>query len=174
MHNKTPQAVKIVPGTVVKLPGDRIAQWESVGEVGTRFRTERFRCVDTLGLLLKNGSITQAMHDAGQEFNKNFTYAQLNSVGSVRFDRTPGGQWKDSVTERVAWARKRLGDAMDAVGGISSPGGCAVWHVAGLGRSVKEWSMQEGWNGRTINQYEAKGILVAALGMLALHYGQAR
>jgi hypothetical protein len=78
------------------------------------------------------------------------------------------------MTERVAWARKRLGNAMDAVGGISSPGGCAVWHVAGLGRSVKEWSMQEGWNGRRINQYEAKGILVAALGVLALHYGQAR
>jgi hypothetical protein len=73
-----------------------------------------------------------------------------------------------------AWARKRLGEALDAVGGIGSPGGCAVWHVAGLGQSVREWSAQEGWNGRTLNQYEAKGILVSALGVLAVHYGYAR
>jgi hypothetical protein len=46
--------------------------------------------------------------------------------------------------------------------------------VAGLGRSVKEWSALEGWNGRTLNQYEAKGILVGALAVLAVHYGYAR
>jgi hypothetical protein len=46
--------------------------------------------------------------------------------------------------------------------------------VAGLGRSVKEWSALEGWNGRTLNQYEAKGILVGALGVLAVHYGYSR
>ena len=68
-------------------------------------------------------------------------------------------------------ARKRLGQALDAVGGLTSPGGCAVWHVAGLGQSVKECSTLDGWNGRTLNQYEAKGILVGALGVLAVHYG---
>jgi hypothetical protein len=31
-----------------------------------------------------------------------------------------------------------------------------------------------GWNGRILNQYEAKGILVAALGMLAVHYGYSK
>lgn len=37
-----------------------------------------------------------------------------------------------------------------------------------------EWSAQEGWNGRALNQYEAKGVLVSALGVLAVHYGHAR
>ena len=74
----------------------------------------------------------------------------------------------------MAFARKRLHQALDAVGGINSPGGCAVWHVAGMGRSVKEWSVLEGWNGRSLNQYEAKGILVAALGVLAVYYGYSR
>jgi hypothetical protein len=46
--------------------------------------------------------------------------------------------------------------------------------VAGSGQSVKEWSAQEGWNGRTLNQHGAKGILVGALGVLAVHYGYAR
>jgi len=78
------------------------------------------------------------------------------------------------MTERCAFARKRLGQALDAVGGISSPGGCAVWHVAGLGKSVREWAAQEGWNGRPMNEREAKGILIGALAMLALHYGHGR
>ena len=78
------------------------------------------------------------------------------------------------MTERCAFARKRLGKALDAVGGISSPGGCAVWHVAGLGKSVREWAAQEGWSGRAMNEREAKGILIGALAMLALHYGHGR
>jgi hypothetical protein len=31
-----------------------------------------------------------------------------------------------------------------------------------------------GGNGRMLNQYEAKGILVNALGLLAVHYGYSR
>ncbi|NVO05711.1 MAG: hypothetical protein HXX19_07125 [Rhodoferax sp.] len=158
-------------GAMVHLPGGRVAEWVSQGEEGTTYRTEHFRTIDSLGLMLRNGSITQAMHDAGQRFSRTFVAAQLSAVGSAPMDRIPGGQWRDTMTERCAWARKHLGEALDAVGGISSPGGCAVWHVAGIGRSVREWSASEGWNGRTLNQYEAKGILVAALAVLANHYG---
>jgi hypothetical protein len=42
--------------------------------------------------------------------------------------------------------------------------------VAGLGMSVREWSIRRAWNGRAINAHEAKGILIGALGMLAVHY----
>lgn len=161
-------------GDMVSLPGGRVAEWVSQGEEGTTYRTEHFRTIDSLGLMLRNGSITQAMHDAGQQFSRTFVAAQLSAAGSAPMDRIPGGQWRDSMTERCAWARKHLGEALDAVGGISSPGGCAVWHVAGIGRSVREWSAVEGWNGRPLNQYEAKGILVGALGVLAVHYGHTR
>ena len=163
--------VALEPGALVDLPGGRVGEWVSIEEEGTTFRTEHFRTVDSLGLLLRHGAITVPMHDAGQDFARNFVFAQLNPVGAPALDRIPGGHWQDSMTERCAWARKRLGQALDAVGGLTSPGGCAVWHVAGLGQSVKEWSTLEGWNGRTLNQYEAKGILVGALGVLAVHYG---
>ncbi len=161
-------------GDLVSLPGGRVAEWVSQGVDGTTCRTEHFRTVDSLGLLLRNGSITQGMHDAGQDFSRTFIAAQLSATGSAPMDRIPGGQWRDTMTERCAWARKHLGEALDAVGGISSPGGCAVWHIAGLGQSVREWSAMAGWNGRCLNQYEAKGILVSALGVLAVHYGHAR
>ena len=167
-----PQA--LTHGTLVQLSGGRLAEWNSLSEEGTSRRTEHFRCIDTLGILLRNASITPEMHEAGQEFNRTFVFAQMDPAGAPPLDRVPSGQWQDSMTERMAWARKRLHEALDAVGGVDSPGGCAVWHVAGLGRSVKEWSALAGWNGRALNQYEAKGILVGALGVLAVHYGYAR
>jgi hypothetical protein len=65
---------------------------------------------------------------------------------------------------------------MRALGGISSPAGSCVWHVIGLQRSVREWAMRQGWGGRPVRQEQAHGILIASLGMLAVHfgYGEAR
>lgn len=158
------------PGDVIPLSGGRQAEWSR--EVsGEHAGNEHFRTIDTLGTMMKNGTITVAMHDAGQDFASTFVLAQLSSPSVPSFDRIPGGQWRDSMTERVAFARKRVGEAMDAVGGIGSPGGSAVWYVAGLGHSIKEWAALQGWNGRQLSQPEARGILVAALGMLAMHYG---
>ncbi len=57
------------------------------------------------------------------------------------------------------------------LGGISSPAGSCVWHVVGLQASIREWAIRQGWAGRPVDQKEAKGILVAALGMLASQYG---
>jgi hypothetical protein len=67
-------------------------------------------------------------------------------------------------------------EALQALGGLSSPGGSCVWHVVGLQRSVREWAIRQGWGGRSVEQKAAGGILVAALGMLARHlgYGEAR
>jgi hypothetical protein len=46
-----------------------------------------------------------------------------------------------------------------------------VWHVVGLQRSVREWAVRQGWGGGPVRQEQAQGILVAALGMLAAHFG---
>jgi hypothetical protein len=40
--------------------------------------------------------------------------------------------------------------------------------------SIRDWSMRDGWNGKRVEKNEAKGILLAALGMLARHYGYER
>ena len=80
------------------------------------------------------------------------------------------------LNERQLHARRRVHEAMAALGGISSPAGSCVWHVVGLQRSVREWAIRQGWGGRPVRQEQAQGILVAALGMLAAHvgYGEAR
>lgn len=158
-------------GTPVTLPGGRAAEWLSLEEEGTSVRTEHFRCVDSLGLLLRNGSITPAMHDAGQAFHQTFFLAGMSPAGAPPLDRVRGNRGGDSRTERMAWAQHHLDRALAAVGGLASPGGGALWHVAGLGQSIKEWSLLTGWNGRRLNPHEAKGILVSALGALAVYYG---
>jgi len=161
------------PGDVIPMPGGRQAEWVRE-DSGEHQGNVHFRTIDSLSLMLKNGTITTHMHDAGQDFARTFFLAQLGGPSVPAFNRIPGGQWRDSMTERVAYARKHVGEALDAVGGMGSPGGSAVWYVAGVGQSIKEWSVQQGWIGRPLSQPEARGILVAALGMLAMHYGYLR
>jgi hypothetical protein len=75
------------------------------------------------------------------------------------------------MSERQLHAKRRVHEAMQALGGLSSPAGSCVWHFVGLQRSVREWAMRQGWGGRPVRQEQAQGILVAALGMLAAHLG---
>jgi hypothetical protein len=132
------------------------------------------RTVDTLGKMLRAGTIDQAMHDAGQDFQASFIVAQLDPVRAVPILRVPGTGREPDLSERQLHARRQVHQAMAALGGISSPAGSCVWHVVGLQRSVREWALGQGWGGRPVRQEQAQGILVAALGVLAGHFGYAQ
>ena len=134
------------------------------------------RLVDTLARMLKSGTIDQAMHDAGRDFQAAFILAQLDPLRALPILRVPGTGREPDLNERQLHARWRVHKALQALGGLSSPAGSCVWHVVGLQRSVREWAVRQGWRGRPVRQEQAQGILVAALGMLAAHvgYGEAR
>jgi hypothetical protein len=129
------------------------------------------RTVDTLGKMLRAGTIDQAMHDAGQDFQASFIVAQLDPVRAVPILRVPGTGREPELNERHLHARRKVHLAMEALGGMSSPAGSCVWHVVGLQRSVREWAMRQGWGGRPVDHKAAAGILIAGLGMLAAHLG---
>jgi Domain of unknown function (DUF6456) len=129
------------------------------------------RTVDTLGKMLKAGTITPEMHDAAKDFQAAFIVANLDPLRALPFLRVPGTGHQPDLNERQLGARRRVYEAMQALGGISSPAGSCVWHVVGLQRSVREWAIRQGWGGRQVRQEQAQGILVAALGMLAAHFG---
>jgi Family of unknown function (DUF6511) len=116
-------------------------------------------------------TIDQAMHDAGQDFQAAFIIAQLDPLRALPMLRVPGTGREPDLSERQLHARRQVHQAMAALGGISSPAGSCVWHVVGLQRSVREWAMRQGWGGRPVRQEQAQGILVAALGVLAGHFG---
>lgn len=131
------------------------------------------RVVDTLGKMLRAGTIDEAMYDAAKDLQASFIVANLDPLRALPILRVPGTGRAPDLNERQLHARDRVHKALEALGGISSPAGSCVWHVVGLQQSVREWAMRQGWGGRPVDQKEAKGILVAALGVMAARAGYA-
>ena len=128
------------------------------------------RAVDSLGLMLATGNITPQMHEAGCIFRTLFRSAAIDSMATSQFVRL-GGATADTMSVRQVDARRRVAGAMDALGGHGSPAGSAIWFVVGLEMSIREWSARQGWSGRPVPQPIAGGMLVAGLGILAMHFG---
>ena len=127
------------------------------------------RTVDTLGKMLRAGTIDQAMHDAAKDFQAAFIVASSTRCGRCRScgcrHRARAG-----AQRAPADAGGAVHQALAALGGISSPAGSCVWHVVGLQRaSASGRSGRAGADGRSIRR--RRGHLVAALGMLAAHFG---
>jgi hypothetical protein len=103
--------------------------------------------VDTLGRMLKSGTISSEMHDAARDFQAAFVIANLDRLRAVPVLRVPGTGREPDLNERQLDAKRRVHEAMEALGGISSPAGSCIWHVLGLQRSIREWSLRMGWGG---------------------------
>jgi len=127
------------------------------------------RAVDTLGLMLSHGSITQDMHDAGQLFRSLFRRAAFDTMATSQLLRI-SGRPEDGASTLQADARRRVAVALDALGGHESPAGSCIWFVVGLEFSVRDWAARQGWAGKPVHGPIGQGILVAALGMLAGHF----
>ncbi|MFL1464354.1 DUF6456 domain-containing protein [Roseococcus sp. DSY-14] len=128
------------------------------------------RAVDTLGQMLANGTITPQMHEAGSIFRTLFRSAAIDSMSTSQLIRLPGST-ADRLSNRQIDARRRVLAALDALGGHDSPAGSCIWFVVGLEMSVREWAARRGWSGRPVPQPIAGGMLVAGLGILAMHFG---
>jgi hypothetical protein len=122
-------------------------------------------------MMLRAGTITSDMYNAAADFQARFTIAHFQSVRCMSLLRLPSGGGAADFTDAQLDARRRVGTALDALGGLGSPAGSCVWHVVGLQRSVTEWAKRQGWCGRPVRVEQAQGILIAALGVLAKHYG---
>ncbi|MEW5890376.1 MAG: hypothetical protein AB1768_15345 [Pseudomonadota bacterium] len=104
-------------------------------------RVRHARVIDTLGRMLRAGTITPAMHDAGKHFQEDFALAFADGYAKPRRDGLPAGTVKaSSVVERHVGAARRVREALEAVGGLGSLEGSALWFVAGSGLSLREWA----------------------------------
>jgi len=136
----------------------------------TRVPVAHRRAVDTLGMMLANGTITQQMHDAGGIFRALFRSAALDGMSKSVLLRLPG-TLGDTLSDHHMDARRKIGAALDALGGHESAAGSCAWHVIGMEMSVREWAMRQGWGGRPVAPPQAQGMLVATLSVLAGHFG---
>ena len=137
-------------------------------ETGTP--TQHRRAVDSLGMMLANGTITPQMHEAGEIFRGMFRAACFDGMSTSQLMRIPGSR-VDTLSTMQIDARRRVAAALDALGGHDSPGGSCAWFVIGLEFSVREWAMRQGWAGRTMHGPVGQGVLVGTLGMLSMHFG---
>ena len=126
----------------------------------------RHRVVDSLGKLFRSGVINEEMHDVGRDFETNVIVSNIDRLRALPLDRELGGGGSGEFTDRQLMAQRRVHQTMTLLGGIGSPAGSCVWHVCGLRCSLREWALRQGWNGRPVDQLEARGVLIAALGVL--------
>jgi hypothetical protein len=138
-----------------------------------------YRAVDTLAAMERRGSITAGMRQAGEDFRARFATAQLDPLRTPDWSRPrDGGSSRfntgDEPGLRIEGARGAVWRAILSVGGLGSPAGSCLWHVVGWERTLKEWAVEQGWNGRRVSQEAASGILIAALGALEAHFGMNR
>lgn len=169
----TARTVAIQPETRVKPHKVRGRQLEEVREKDPDGRiVVHHRTVDTLGKMLRDGTITPEMHDAAKDFQAAFILANLDPIRALPILRVPGTGREPELNERQIQARRRVHETLEELGGLASPAGSCVWHVVGLQRSVRDWAFRQGWAGRPLDRNQAQGILIAALGMMAANGGR--
>lgn len=135
-----------------------------------------YRAADTLVMMQRRGTITPGMRQAGEDFRNRFAVAQLHPLRALDLAQLRGVDRSlqtepDQPGLRIETARRAVWQAIRAVGGIGSPAGSCLWHVIGWERTLKDWALGQGWNGRRVSPEAAAGILIAALGALEQHYG---
>jgi hypothetical protein len=68
-------------------------------------------------------------------------------------------------------ARLAVISALDALGGVQSPGpGSCAWYVLGCELPLTRWALEIGWGTRRVSRLAASGVLLADLGILRAHY----
>lgn len=129
------------------------------------------RRADTLDRMVEHGVITEEMFIAGRRFQSAFRRAALDSTvcsspDVIRAERRLGGGHMHAMDTSVA-GRQAVRDAIDALGGTSSPAASVVWAVVGLEQAIAEAARRQRWGGRPVDRHMATGLLIAALAVLA-------
>jgi len=139
---------------------------DSDGNVAWPYRAE----LSFLHRLEQRGVIDSKMREAAERFNATYFLAGLDPLKAGDVGRLPGGAPGGGDPPRIEHARRRVQDIMVLCGGLGSPAGSCLWNVVGAGVTLAAWSAHEGWGGRSLHQVEARGILLAALGMLTGYF----
>jgi len=139
---------------------------DSEGSTGWPYRAE----LSFLHRLEQRGVIDSKMREAAERFNATYFLAGLDPLKAGDMGRLPGGIPGSGDSPRIEHARRRVQDIMALCGGLSSPAGSCLWNVVGGGVTLAAWSTHEGWGGRSLHQVEARGVLLATLGMVSGYY----
>ena len=131
-----------------------------------------WHCRSLLDNLLAKSEITPSEHTAGCYFHELMVRAAMQPLRAADVTRAKHhGVGRVEGGER---ARRMIGLALDALGGLNTPMGSLAWDVLGLDHSLSDWSLRQRWTGKGRQTAAAKGVLLSALPILALHFGLTR
>jgi hypothetical protein len=107
-----------------------------------------WRSLDTLARMERHGSITKPMRQAGDRFHDCFRLAGLEALRAADPTRVPV-QLNCSQVIRphavgIEGARRAVIEALEALGGILSPGGSCAWYVLGMEETLERWAATRG------------------------------
>ncbi len=132
------------------------------------------RAYDTLAALHRTGAIDADMLQAGRDFEELFARCNLDPLRAPDMGRIPGMAQAD-LSDRVMASRDRLWKALQALGGIAAPAGSCAWEVLGGGLTLPAYAERTILgSGASLSAKAAKGVFVAALGVLAGFFGLVR
>jgi hypothetical protein len=127
------------------------------------------KAVDTLTAMLREGTIGNPEKKAGERFHDLFRLAHFDGLFASDTTRLPvilaNGSNGRGIDGNEA-ARLQILSALDALGGIQSPGGSCAWYVLGCELPLNRWAMTVGWSGRRVSRLAASGVLITDLGIL--------
>jgi Domain of unknown function (DUF6456) len=115
------------------------------------------------------GTITTEQAAAGEYFHMLFQHAALDGLRTADLARVPGGTIQGDISPSNERCRRRIAEAVAALGGNGSVAASAIWHIAGLEWTVRRWAI----SARRPND-QACGILIGALAVLASHFASGR
>lgn len=127
-----------------------------------------------LGILDKlalRGAIGSAEVQAGERFARLFRVATLDPLKAADLSRIPmpAGTKSGDLPASAERCRREISELMRLLGGAASPAAGVAWHVLGCEMTLRAWALS------TQRRHEtATGILIAALGTLAGHFGERR
>jgi hypothetical protein len=130
-----------------------------------------FERLSTLRLLEARGVISAIEARAGERFNFLFQRGNLDGLRAADMSREPvsGGRMAGDLPPSAERSRKRIADAMAALGGHGSLAASVIWHVVGLEWPTRRWAIST-----QRRQDQATGILIGALSALAAHFAGSR
>ncbi len=123
-----------------------------------------------LAAMERNQTISRQQRNAGDKFHDAFRRAMLDQRRAAALIRgpTPVVWWGQSLGNTEA--RRRVAEAIRALGGEGAVGANLVWHVLGLEWSLKFW-IENQRIARISNKSVASGILIGALDVLVREFG---
>jgi hypothetical protein len=127
------------------------------------------KAVDTLGAMLREGSIGDRQARAGDRFHSLFRAAALDQLQAADTTRVgvilaPQNGYRQIFGNEAA--HLQITGAIDALGGSASLMASCAWHVLGCELSIARWALEIG----RIHRKTASGILLADLEILEKYF----